>query len=147
MAIIKSHNQTPVFGSFFSDFLDNNFWGNSLTNNNMSMNPAVNIKEKDNEYQIEVAAPGMPKEKISVHVDNNVLTIEGQNSYENEDKEDGRYTRREFSSTSFERRFTLPQYADASNIMAKFKDGILNINIPKKEEARKAPRKEIKIGE
>jgi HSP20 family protein len=143
MAIIKSNNQTPVLGSFFSDFFDNDLWRNGLSPMNA---PAVNIKEKEKEYQIEVAAPGMPKDAIKVHIDNNVLTIEGETKTENEEKEeDGKYTRREFSQSSFERRFTLPQYADASQIMAKFQDGILNINIPKKPEAIKAARKEIKI--
>jgi HSP20 family protein len=146
MAIIKSSNQLPVFGSFFSDFMDNNnnFWGNNLYSQN-SM-PAVNIKEKENEYKIEVAAPGIPKDHIKVHVENNILTIEGENSYKNEEKEDGQYTRREFSQEAFMRKFTLPQSADANSIHAKFTDGILNINIPKKEESKKAAHKEIKIG-
>ena len=145
MAIIKSSNQVPVFGSFFSDFIDNNnFWGNNLYG--QSSMPAVNIKEKNNEYRIEVAAPGIPKDHIKVHVDNNILTIEGENSYKNEEKEDGEYTRREFSHEAFMRKFTLPQSADPNNIHAKFQDGILNINIPKKEEAKKTGSKEIKIG-
>src|SRR6185437_15455043 len=111
MAIIKSSNQVPVFGSFFSDFIDNNnFWGNNLYG--QSSMPAVNIKEKNNEYRIEVAAPGIPKDHIKVHVDNNILTIEGENSYKNEEKEDGEYTRREFSHEAFMRKFTLPQSAD-----------------------------------
>src|SRR5437879_4957222 len=86
MVLIKSSNQLPVFGSMFSDFFDTNLWGNSMLPN--ANTPAVNIKEKENEYQVQVAAPGIPKDQIKVHVDNNVLTIEGENARE-EEKEEG----------------------------------------------------------
>lgn len=104
--------------------------------------PAVNIREDNEAFRVEIAAPGLKKDDFRVTLDNGLLTIsaEGHQEYEQKNAE-GRYTRREFSYHSFSRSFTLPSTVDAEHIDARYQDGILHLAIPKKEEAkRKAPR-------
>lgn len=107
--------------------------------------PAVNISEDGNAYGIELAAPGLSKEDFKVDVFNNVLTISSEKEENNED-EGKNYRRREFSYFGFKRSFTLPESVDASNITATHKDGILRVSIPKKEEAKEKPARQILIG-
>jgi HSP20 family protein len=113
-------------------------WGNSL--------PAVNIKETKDSFVVDVAAPGMSKEDFKIKLDNSLLVISSEKQMENkEEGEDGQYTRREFSYQSFQRSFTLPQTVERDNITAAYRDGILSITVPKKEEAKLKPAKEIQI--
>lgn len=107
-------------------------------------NPAVNVIENTDDFQIEVAAPGLDKKDFKIDLDNNVLTISSEKELKHEDK-DGRYMRREFSYSSFTRSFSLPEAVDAEKIRASHKDGILRISIPKKEEAKRKPPKQISI--
>jgi HSP20 family protein len=108
--------------------------------------PAVNIRETKDEYAIEVAAPGMKKEDFRLKVENDVLTISSENQSEKEEKDDkGQYTRREFSYQSFQRSFTLPNTVQGDKIEATYTDGVLHIKLPKKEEAKQKPPREIKI--
>lgn len=109
-----------------------------------SSSPKVNIREDENNYFVEVAAPGMKKEDFNLSLDNNILTISSEVKDEQENR-DGNYTRREFSYSSFSRSFTLPDTAEADKIEAKYKDGVLHIVMPKKEEAKRKPAKNIKI--
>lgn len=92
--------------------------------------PAVNIKETDKSYIIEVAAPGMKKENFKVECEENTLIIRGEVKEEKSD-EHSQYTRREFRFTSFERRFSLPDDANQEEIKAEYKDGLLVITIAK----------------
>ncbi len=127
----------------FDDVLEN-FFDNSLVNEPVDKVPAINVKEDKNNYDIEVAAPGMTKDDFDVSVENNVLTISGENKYEDEE-EDSRYTRKEFSYQSFERSFNLPDSVKPNDISAKYDDGVLHIQIPKKEEAKKESAHKIDI--
>ena len=106
--------------------------------------PAVNIRETKDSFIVEVAAPGMKKNDFKVKLDNNQLIISSEREIKEEDRDED-YTRKEYSYESFQRTFTLPQSAIADNITAKYADGVLNIVIPKKEEAKQKPAKEIKI--
>ena len=106
--------------------------------------PAVNIKETDKAYIIELAAPGLKKEDFEIDLDNNVLTVSYKKKEEKEEK-DVTYTRREFYFTEFKRAFTLPETANLDKISAEYKDGILTITIEKKEEAQVKPKKKIEI--
>jgi HSP20 family protein len=106
--------------------------------------PAVNIAENKDEYRIEVAAPGLNKEDFRINLENNVLTVSSEKEEKREEK-DEKYMRKEFSYFSFNRSFTLPMTVDSEKIKATQKDGILQILIPKKEEARVKPMREIKI--
>jgi HSP20 family protein len=106
--------------------------------------PAVNIFESKDDYRIEVAAPGLNKEDFKVNLDNNVLTVLSEKE-ENQESNDKKVMRREFSYYSFSRSFTLPQTINSDKIMASHKDGILTISIPKKEEAKEKHARDIKI--
>ena len=109
--------------------------------------PAVNVRETNDDYRIEVAAPGMKRDEFKVELDNNVLTISSQQEDKREENDqNGAYSRREFSYQSFQRSFSLPgTKVDGEKIAAKYVDGILHITIPKKEEAKVKPAKQIKV--
>ena len=135
----------PNFPSLLDNFFGRDMLDFDETQRTGSM-PAVNIKEGDNEYNIEVAAPGMEKGDFKLNLDNNILTISSEKQQHQEEKnEKGEYTRREFSYQSFRRSFTLPDSADSDSINASYKDGILQIAIPKKEEAKKKEPRTIDI--
>jgi HSP20 family protein len=145
MTIVKRNsnllNELPtLFDDFFSRDLFN--WRLSNFSNTNTTIPAVNIKETPDNYEVEVAAPGMTKKDFKVELDGNMLTISSQRTMENEGRNDGKYTSREFSYQSFSRTFNLQKdVVDADKIEAKYEDGVLHLMIPKKEEAKqKQPR-------
>jgi len=105
--------------------------------------PAINVKESDKAFQIEMAVPGMKKDEINVEFNDNVLTISAETKKEKKEENDN-YTRREFNFTSFKRSFTIPEDVDESKIEAKQEDGVLTINIPKTE-AKASLKKMIKV--
>ena len=95
---------------------------------------------------IEVAAPGMKREDFKIELDNDVLTI-SSNREERQEEKDGNYTRKEYSYQSFQRSFSLPQNSvKVDEIKANYVDGILKITIPKTEDAKKKPAKQITVG-
>lgn len=101
--------------------------------------PAVNIKEDAEEFFIEMAVPGMNKKDFNIQLDKNAIIISYEKKVEKSEEEKD-YTRREFEISSFKRTFILPESADQKKIAASYKDGILIVNIPKQEKARKEPR-------
>ncbi len=105
--------------------------------------PAVNIKEENDKFVLEMAAPGLKKDDFNINLDNYVLTISSEKKEETKDDKDN-YTRREFLYTSFSRSFTLPKTVDIDKIKADYKNGILTVTLPKKEEEAKLT-KQIKI--
>ncbi|ELR72465.1 Small heat shock protein [Fulvivirga imtechensis AK7] len=108
--------------------------------------PAVNIKENKNEFEVEVAAPGMSKKDFKIELDNNTLTISYERKEDKEEKsEEGQYTRREFNYQAFRRSFTLPNTVESDKINAKYDEGILRLTIPKKEEAKQKASRVIDI--
>lgn len=128
-----------VFNDFFRDWSTSNF---SDTNTTL---PAVNIKENENEFTVDVAAPGMNKEDFQVNLENDILTISSEKKENKEDKNDN-YTRKEYSYMSFKRSFTLPKgIVDSEKIKATYKNGELKINIPKLEAAKPKPAKLITV--
>ncbi len=133
--------------SFFDRFFNNDLMDWNLSNfssTNTSL-PAVNVKETDDDYILEVAAPGMSKKDFKINFQNNVLTISSEKEDKKEEKEDN-YTRREFCYRSFQRSFTVPGYdVDSEKISASYNEGILNIKLPKREEVKPKPAREIKI--
>lgn len=106
--------------------------------------PSVNIIEGKEDYRIEVAAPGLNKDDFKINLENNVLTVSSEKEEKQEDK-DEKVMRKEFSYFSFSRSFTLPQTVNAEKIRASHKDGILQIVIPKREDAKEKPSRDIKI--
>ena len=101
--------------------------------------PAVNISETADHFHVDLAAPGLKKQDFKISLDRNVLNITVENQNENSD-ENKRYAKREFSYSSFVRSFTLPEQADHNRIEASYEDGILKVDIAKKEEAKMASR-------
>ena len=143
MTLVKS-NQLPTFFDrlFENDLFD---WSNrnfSATNTTL---PAVNIKAGDEGFEVEMAAPGLEKSDFKINLENNMLTISSEKKVENETKEGEQFTKREFSYQAFSRSFTLPNSADSDKITAKYENGILFVSIPKKEEAKPKPPKQIEI--
>lgn len=133
--------------SFFDDFFTRDLFNWSNPSSFSNQLPAVNIKETAGTYEFEVAAPGMTKDNFHVELDNNVLLISAQKESQKEEKaEDGNYTRKEFNYQSFKRSFTLPEnMVEVDNISAKYSDGILHVFVPKSEEAKVKPPKQILI--
>ena len=137
-------NHVPsIFDRFFeSDLFD---WSNrnfSLTNTTL---PSVNIKETDDAFHVEVAAPGLEKGDFKIEMNEDQLVIRSEKKRETESKEGEQFTKREFSYQSFCRSFTLPHYTDESKIEASYDNGILKVIIPKKEEAKPRPTRIIEI--
>lgn len=108
------------------------------------MLPAVNIADKTDSFEIEVAAPGLKKENFQVNLHQHTLTI-GYSEDENQEDQTGKYTRREFKFRSFKRSFSLPQTIDFERISASYVDGILHLSLPKREEAKARPERLIEI--
>ncbi|HLS29815.1 MAG TPA: Hsp20/alpha crystallin family protein [Flavobacteriaceae bacterium] len=108
--------------------------------------PAVNVKETDDNFVVEVAAPGMKKEDFSIELDNKMLTVSSEIKEEHvSENEDEQFTRKEFSYASFSRSFTLPESVDNSKISADYADGVLKIDLPKREEAKTEAKRKIEI--
>lgn len=139
LATIKRQNPFfPVLNDFFGD--------NYLNDSDWNTSPAVNIAENKEAFRIEVAAPGLNKEDFKINVEKRVLEISSEKeSSKEENKADERYYRKEFLYSSFKRTFSLPSYADTDKITASYKDGILCVTVPKKEEAKEKPVRVIDI--
>jgi HSP20 family protein len=97
--------------------------------------PAVELVEKDGEYVLTAEVPGIPKGDIDVSIDDNVLTLKGEKKTEFE-KEEGRAHVRERRYGAFERSFTLPRNVDPAKVRAEFRDGIVEVHLPKGEEKK-----------
>ena len=114
--------------------------------NTMKSLPAVNIEEKEDKYTLELAAPGKTKKDFNIELDNDLLTISSEikEEHKSEDK-DRNFTRREFSYESFKRSFTLPDTVDTNKVKANYKNGVLTVDLPKRDEAKKQPKRLIDI--
>ena len=148
MSIIRKSGLFPGMNNLFDDLLTRDLWNLGL-NNNSSTNttiPAVNIRESNENFIVEMAAPGMTKNDFKVELDGNMLTITSEKHGEAEQKDDEWYTRREFSYQSFQRTFQLAKdVVDAEKIQARYENGVLHLVIPKKEEAKQKPPRMIEI--
>ncbi|WP_340074846.1 Hsp20/alpha crystallin family protein [Leptobacterium sp. I13] len=134
MNLVKRNNKDVWFPSIIDEFLKPAWFDNSQE---FGVNvPAVNIKETETDFSLELAAPGKKKEDFVIEVDDNVLTISSESKKESDEKdEEGRYTRREFSYSSFKRAFTLPETVDEEKINAGYEEGVLKVTLPKRKEA------------
>ncbi len=143
MSLVKRTNRLPFL---FDDFLTTDWLGGITETNKINTNiPAVNIEETDEGFVLELAAPGLSKDKFDLELDNDVLVISSETSSVNEDKENRKYTRKEFSYGSFKRTFAVPETVNGNDISASYENGILTINLPKKEEAKIQPKRLIDI--
>ncbi len=107
--------------------------------------PTMNIKETDEDFLVELAAPGMKKEDFKIHLEGNNLCISSERNV-NEDQSDGKYSYKEFSYQSFKRTITLPSdVVDEEKIQARYDNGLLSLKIPKREEVKKKSPRQIAI--
>jgi HSP20 family protein len=141
MTLIKySRPRRNLVGRQFSDIMDE-FFNEAVATNDASFSPNINISETDNKLSIDVDIPGMNKEDINVNLENGTLTISGERK--NKSEEEGRtFHRVETRYGSFERSFQLPDNVDEESVEASYENGILTIDIDKKEEK---VRKQINI--
>jgi HSP20 family protein len=137
---------TERFPALFDDFFkpwnewfdnDNRFWATVRI-------PSVNITENKDEYNVSLAVPGMKKEDFKIDVNGNMLTISCEKDETKEEK-DKKYTRKEYSYSSFSRTFTLPEEVNREKIDARYEDGLLKLSLPRKEEAKKFAAKQIAV--
>lgn len=135
----------PSLLSPFNDFLDaDDIWSDNWLSRSISRQPAVNIAEKDNEYVVELAAPGYKKEDFKINTDDGLLTVSAE--AKNEKKEDHKdYTRREYSCSSFSRSFRLPDHVKEDKVAAKYEDGVLRLQIPKEAPSPAKQKKQIAV--
>jgi HSP20 family protein len=105
-------------------------WGKGTTM------PAVNIVDNKDDFSVSVAVPGMKKEDFNIDVNGNMLTISCEKE-ENKEQKEAKFTRKEYNYSSFSRSFTLPDEVNKEKINARYEDGVLNLSLPKKEEAKK----------
>ena len=141
MPMMRRRSTLP---SIVDEFFGDDLWNRFFDDTESVTVPSVNIKEGKDEYAIEVAAPGFDKKDFRIDLNNNVLEISSEKEVKEENK-DEKVMRREFRYSSFKRSFTLPDTADTDKIKASYKDGILSIIIPKKEEAKVKPVRQISI--
>lgn len=139
MATLVRYNQFPTFFNPFYNRPVINRYQNTTPNV-----PAVNVKETENAFLLELAAPGLKKEDLKVNVEQNKLTIAYQ-SEEKNDETNEKFTRQEFAFHSFERSFRLPKSVNADAIKAAYTDGILTVELPKVEVNEEKAVKEIAI--
>jgi HSP20 family protein len=146
MSIVKSSPREATFPAIFSDFFNNDpfFRSNWPMLDGNGFVPAVNIRENEREYKLELAVPGYRKEDFKVEVEDEMLRISAERTSNAEEKNE-QFTRKEYSMESFERSFSLPSNAGKDNIHAQYHQGMLRIQIPKKTEAILRPRKEIMV--
>ncbi len=144
MTLVKFNqpNTKPAFSGLLDDL---GFDFPTFFDNSYSGKPPVNISENNDNFTIEVSAPGFSKEDIKVNIDNKTLTISSEKKEEKGNKEDSIVTRREFGYSSFKRSFTLPETVNTDKINAKYDNGVLSILIPKREEAKTKPVRTVKI--
>ena len=146
MSLIKTPQNGDLLPSLLSNFFDNdkistNGWFEREFNQTL---PALNIKENAKEFSIELAAPGYKKNDFKIVSEDGVLSISAEKKEEkNEEKKF--FTRKEFSYESFTRTLKLPENSLPDKIDAKYEEGILKMNLPKKEVTVSKNKKEIKV--
>jgi len=132
LPIMRTRNSMPtIVDHFFNNRLMDNLWVDNFT----TITPSVNIKEDEKSYTIELAYPGIEKSDFQVITEKDRLIISYERKTETEEKnEEKKYLRREFSSASFKKSFLLPENTEIENITAEYKNGILDVKIPKAKE-------------
>lgn len=141
----RNTSTLPGLSSWVDNLFESGMGTGFLSNFNTGMTlPAVNIKENSDEFYLEIAVPGMKKSDFNIDLDNKILSISSETKEEHEEKEEN-YTRREFGYSSFKRTFTLPDTIESEKIKAEYKDGILTVHLPKREEAKEKPAKRISV--
>ena len=149
MSLIKFNNRNRLFPTWNNESLKQFLSSDDFFNNDFldedSLMPAMNVKEHDDDFEIEFAAPGFTKKDFEITIDDNILNVCGEKKHETEEKEDD-YTRKEFSYNSFKRSMALPKTVNTDqDVKAIYKNGILKLHLLKKEEAKEQPKKIIEV--
>ncbi|MBP1839729.1 Hsp20/alpha crystallin family protein [Formosa algae] len=145
LANTNSNENFPTLSTWLDDIFNRDLPSVFTSNFNTGMTlPKVNIKETADAFIVEMAVPGLKKSDFHIDLDNQMLSISTKTEQEKEENT-AQYTRREFGYSSFKRSFSLPESVNADKINAKYNDGILNIVLPKKEEAKQKPARTIEI--
>ena len=140
--LVKTHFANPkLYNGFFGKEALNEFFAPAYAGSV----PAVNVVENKEGFRIEVAAPGLQKSDFKLNLEKNQLTISAQKEQKEGEEANEKYSRREFKYSSFQRTFTLPNSVDGEKIVAAYADGILKVELPKREEAIEKPLREIEI--
>lgn len=141
----NSNQNFPTVSNWLEDIFNREVSSVFTSNFNSGISlPKVNIKENADAFMVEMAVPGLKKSDFQINIEDRVLSISTETKEETEHKEDN-YTRREFGYSSFKRTFTLPDSVNDEAINANYENGILSIQLPKKEEAKQKPARSIKI--
>ncbi len=135
--LVNTRNFPVFFDGLFSKDLNTNLL--ERTQRFSAQEPAVNIIENEAGFRLDVAAPGLQKEDFKINFENNLLTISAKVEAQTAETTE-KYSHKEFSTGSFSRSFTLPNSIDGEQIKAIYNNGILKVELPKKEEAKKHPR-------
>lgn len=144
MSIIKRNSDWPLLnGSLLSDFFDNDRFFDSTWLRKQTL-PAVNVKETDKGFDIEVAAPGLTKKDFNIFLEDRMLTISSEKKEQKEEKEKG-YTRKEFNYSSFSRSFALPENVNEGDVRATYEDGVLKLTLMKKALPKEKNKKLIEV--
>lgn len=149
MSLIKFNNRNRLFPSWNNDSLKSFLSSDDFFNDDFfeedSLMPAMNVKEHEDDFEIEFAAPGFSKKDFEVTIEDNMLKVCGEKQKESEEKKED-YTRREFSYNSFKRSLKLPKTVNTDqDVMASYENGILKLNLQKKEEAKETTKKVIEV--
>lgn len=134
-ALSTRMDRVPFLSDDFFSKPWNDWFNAGLTSRAMNV-PAVNISERKDDFQVTMAAPGLKKEDFKIRLEGTILTISSEKEEESKE-DDEKFTRREYSYSSFERSFSLPEEVNQSAIEAQYKDGVLSLTLPKKEEAKR----------
>ncbi len=140
---LSNYSMPSVLDEFFNKDVFN--WGSTFANSGNNL-PAVNIRENAENFLVEMAAPGMEKKDFKIELDGHTLSISSEKQNETEQSEGEAYKRKEFNYQSFYRTFHLPKnVVDSEKIKAEYVNGILKLEIPKREEAKQKPSRLIDI--
>lgn len=131
-----------MFPALMNELLRPDWFGG--TQNVRAVLPAVNIKENEENFELELFVPGRSKDELIIEIDDSVLTISSETKEETEETKEN-FTRREFTLSSFKRAFSLPETVATDKIEASYNEGILKFNLPKKEEALPKPKRKIEL--
>lgn len=154
MSLVKSNkSRTPRLSNafkndpFFSDFFNRRGMLSNLfdTNGDFDIVPAMNVKEKEKEFEVQLAAPGLKKEDFQITLDDGILTVSAQKEDQREEEKEG-YVNKEFSYNSFTRSMSIPETVDdEKEVSARYEDGVLRLMLQKKEHMESKKAKQIKV--
>ncbi|MGQ8336372.1 Hsp20/alpha crystallin family protein [Sunxiuqinia sp. A32] len=142
LPLIRNKQNIP---NLFEDFFGRNLWSDLFEESGWSNTPSVNVYEGNDQFEIEVAAPGLEKKDFHIDLKDNVLTISSETKTENEEKDGNKVVFREFNYSAFRRSFRLPDGIDGNKIKASHKNGILKVELPKRDEFKAKEPRQISI--